>query len=81
MSGAFSRARKRRVRTQLDLLATVFGFSVRFREVGVIVLEHFVLIAVAQLAAERAVLGAASALGVRSVVFYCAFAQSFVRSS
>ena len=60
---------------------TVFGFSIGFGEVGVGVLQHFVLIAVAQLAGERAVLGAALALGVLRVVFYCAFSHSFVRTS
>ena len=68
-------------RVQFCLFAGVFGFGIRFREIGVVVLQHFVLIAMAELACEGAVLGAASGFGVRRVVFHCALAHSFVRAS
>jgi hypothetical protein len=58
----------------------MFSLGIWFREIGIVVLQHLILIAVAQLAAEGAVLGAALA-GARRVIFHCALAQSFVRSS
>jgi hypothetical protein len=65
----------------LDLSAGVFGLGVWFWEVGVGVFQHFVLVAVAELAGEGAVLGAALVVGVGSVVFHCTFADGFVRAS
>jgi hypothetical protein len=59
----------------------MFAFSIRFREVGVGILQHFVLIAVAQLAGEGAMLGATLVVGVGRLVFYRTFAHSFVRAS
>jgi hypothetical protein len=59
----------------------MFGLSIRFREIAVGILQHFVLIAVAQLAAERAVLGTALVVWALRVVFYCALAHSFVWAS
>src|ERR1700679_3968018 len=59
----------------------MFGFSIRFWKIGIVVLQHFLLIAVAQLAAERAMLGATLAIGLECVVFQCALAYSFVRTS
>ena len=65
----------------LRLLAGMFGFSIQSREVSIGVLQHLVLIAVAELAGKGAVLGTALAVGVQSVVFDCALAHSFVASS
>jgi hypothetical protein len=59
----------------------MFRHSIRLWKIGVGILQHFVLIAVAQLAAEGAVLRALLAKGVWSVAFYCALAHSFVWTS
>jgi hypothetical protein len=59
----------------------MFGLGIRFREIGVGILQHFVLIAVAQLATEGTVLGALLGKGVWSVAFYCTLAHSFVWTS
>jgi hypothetical protein len=59
----------------------MFAFSIRFWEVGVGIFQHFVLIAVTQLAGEGAVLGASFAVGVGRLVFYRTFAHSFVCAS
>jgi hypothetical protein len=59
----------------------MFGFSIQSREVSIGVLQHLVLIAVAELAAKGAMLGTTLAVGVLSVVFDCALAHSFVASS
>ena len=56
----------------------MFGFSVESREIGVVVLQHFVLITVAKLAGERTVLGTTLSVGVQRVVFHCALAKPFV---
>jgi hypothetical protein len=72
---------ERKERDSLLLFAGVFGFSIESGEVGVAVLQHFVLIAVSQLAGERAVLGTAVAVGVLSVVFDRSLAHTFVRPS
>ena len=66
---------------RLTLLACMFAFSVGFGEIGVGILQHLVLIAMAELAREGAVLGAALVVGVGSVVFDRAFAYSFIRTS
>jgi hypothetical protein len=68
-------------RDSLLLFAGVFGFRVQSGEVGVAVLQHFVLVAVSQLSGERAVLGTAVAFGTLSVVFDRSFAHTFVRPS
>jgi hypothetical protein len=59
----------------------MLGLSIRFRKIGVSILQHFVLIAMTQLAREGAVLGAALIIGVRCVVFHRTFAYSFIRTS
>jgi hypothetical protein len=59
----------------------MFRLSIRFWKIGVGILQHFVLIAVAQLATEGAVLRALLAKGVWSIAFYCALAHSFVWTS
>jgi hypothetical protein len=48
-SGAFllPLLEKSRVLERRFLLAGVFGFSIRFREIGVVVLQHLILIAMA----------------------------------
>jgi hypothetical protein len=56
----------------------MFGFSVQSREIGVVILQHFVLITVAKLASERTVLGTPLGVGVQRVVFHCALAKPFV---
>jgi hypothetical protein len=63
------------------LFAGVFGFGVWLWEVGVGVLQHLVLVTVAKLTGEGAVLGAALVVGIGSVVFHCTFADGFVRAS
>jgi hypothetical protein len=65
----------------LRLLAGMFGFSIQSREVSIGVLQHLVLIAVAELAGKGAVFGTALAVGVQSVIFDCALAHSFISSS
>jgi hypothetical protein len=59
----------------------MFGLSVGFREVGVVVLQQFVLIAVAKLTGEGAMLGPAVGIRMRSVVFHCSLAYVFVRTT
>jgi hypothetical protein len=66
---------------QSFLSAGVFGFSIRFGEIGVVVLEHFVLVAMAQLACERSMLGTAPGFRVGLVILYGTFAHSFVGTS
>jgi len=63
------------------LFAGMFSLSIRFWKIGVGILQHFVLIAVTQLAAEGTVLGTTLSIRALSVVFYCALAHSFVWAS
>jgi len=56
----------------------MFGFSVGFREVGVVVLQHFVLIAVTQLAGEIALFGPAPIIGIDGIVFHCTLAHALI---
>src|ERR1700679_1776134 len=62
------------------LFTAMFCFSIQSWEVGVTVLQHFVLITVSELTCEGTVFGTALALGVLRVVFHCALAHSFVPS-
>jgi hypothetical protein len=54
----------------------MFGFGVWLREVGVVLFEHLVLVAVAELGRERIGLEAAFAIWA---VFFGAFTECFVR--
>jgi hypothetical protein len=78
---AFYAANYRFRRLKPSLLAGMFRLGIRFWKIGVGILQHFVLVAVAQLATEGTVLGALLAKGVWSVAFYCALAHSFVWTS
>src|SRR5665213_166294 len=63
---------------RLCSFAGMLAFRVRFGEVGVVILQHPVLIAMAQLAVEGVVFGPLVDVGWHGVGFHCALGDSFV---
>src|ERR1035437_10198476 len=64
---------------KLPSQAGVFPLGVRLGKVRVIVLQHLILVAMPQLAIKGVV--SRAAIGVESVVFYCALAHRFIGAS
>jgi hypothetical protein len=77
MFGAFAYEKSKPNPNGLSL-AGVFGLSIRLREIGVGIFQHFVLVPMTQLTGEGAVLRAALAVRVWGVVFHCTLADPFV---
>jgi hypothetical protein len=58
----------------------MLSFSIKPREVGVGILQHRILISMAELTTERAMLRTLFAVVCRRIVFHCALAHSFIRT-